>query len=120
MQDVENSLMQIEELRRAGVTILIDDFGTGYSSLSHLKRLPVQKLKIDRSFVRDVAMGNGDQKIVTAVVLLAHSLDLQVVAEGVENEEQLEFLRQVECDEAQGYFLSKPMPAESVKELLAV
>lgn len=119
MSNVENSIKQMRELKNAGVAILIDDFGSGYSSLNQLKRLPVQKLKIDESFVRDIATNTIDRKIVTAVLLLAHSLNLKVVAEGVENETQANFLQVLHCDEVQGNFFSKPMPAEEFEELLA-
>jgi len=106
------------ELKDLGVQISIDDFGTGYYSLSYLKRLPINSLKIDQSFVREVTSDAEARAIVTAIVTLAHSLKLKVIAEAVETREQLEFLRTVECDEIQGYFFSKPLPGPELEELL--
>lgn len=117
--EIENSIEKIREFKNIGVQVSIDDFGCGYSSLNHLRRLPVQRLKIDRSFVRDLATNAGDRKIVRAVLLLAHSLDLKVVAEGVEDHDQLTFLRAIQCDEAQGNLFSEPLPAEELKELVS-
>lgn len=109
MYDPDESARILEQLSRIGVQISIDDFGTGYSSLSCLKRFPLDKLKIDRSFIRDVTHSAEDASIVRAIVSLAHSLKLKVIAEGVESREQLEFLRELGCDQYQGYYFSRPL-----------
>ena len=114
MYDPEESARILEQLSRLGVQISIDDFGAGYSSLSHLKRFPLDKLKIDRSFIRDVIHSSEDASIVRAVISLAHSLKLKVIAEGVESSEQLEFLRELGCDRYQGYYFSPPMSSEEL------
>jgi EAL domain-containing protein (putative c-di-GMP-specific phosphodiesterase class I) len=117
MQDAEVTSRILTELKAMGVTIAIDDFGTGYSSLAYLKRFPVDKLKIDRAFVRDITTDSDDAAIVTAVINLAHSLGIKVVAEGVETLEQLRYLRAKGCDEAQGYYFSRPVDAEKIADL---
>jgi diguanylate cyclase (GGDEF)-like protein len=114
MENVEDTAEQLREIKRLGVDISIDDFGTGFSSMSHLKMLPVDEMKIDRSFVSDVATSPHSQKIVNSIVRLAHELQLVVVAEGVEDEQALAYLRSINCDYAQGYFFGKPKPAEPV------
>jgi PAS domain S-box-containing protein len=119
MHDPEYATKVLTELKTAGVSIAIDDFGTGYSSLAYLKRFPVDKLKIDRTFVRDVVEDSDDAAIVTAVISLAHSLGIRVIAEGVETAEQLEFLRIKRCDEAQGYYFSRPVTAAMLEDYLA-
>ncbi len=119
MTNPEESVAVLRQLRRMGVTVAIDDFGTGYSSLSYLRRFPIDKLKIDRSFVRDLTTSETDASIVRAIILLARSVGLQVVAEGVETEEQLEFIRRLECDQWQGYYCCEPQPAERFSGLFA-
>ncbi|WP_277188100.1 EAL domain-containing protein [Caballeronia sp. BR00000012568055] len=118
MRNAEEAVSMLEELSSLGIGIAIDDFGTGYSSLSYLKRFPVHRLKIDRSFVADIGSSDDDETITSAIIALAHSLELQVIAEGVETEAQHEFLRQRDCDEMQGYFYSRPMPQEAIPGLL--
>ena len=116
MQDVEEGIVILQALKDLGLHVSIDDFGTGFSSLSYLKRLPVDKLKIDQSFVKDLTTDPGDAAIVTSMITLAHNLDLTVIAEGVESAEQLGFLRAERCDEIQGYLISKPMPADTFSD----
>jgi EAL domain-containing protein (putative c-di-GMP-specific phosphodiesterase class I) len=111
MADPVRALDVLEQLRAQGVRTGIDDFGTGYSSLAYLKRLPVDELKIDRSFVRHLADDANDQAIVRSTIGLAHDLGLQVVAEGVEDQAAWDLLGQFGCDLAQGYFVSRPLPA---------
>jgi diguanylate cyclase (GGDEF)-like protein/PAS domain S-box-containing protein len=110
MHDVENTLLTLRELKNLGATISLDDFGTGYSSLSYLKRFPIDTLKIDRSFVRDIHQDKDDAAIAHAVIAMAHKLGIAVIAEGVETLDQLELLRQFSCDEMQGYLFSRPVP----------
>jgi EAL domain-containing protein (putative c-di-GMP-specific phosphodiesterase class I) len=111
-------LSAVKELNAMGLTLAIDDFGTGYSSLSYLKRFPVSRLKIDRSFIRDVAVNPDDAAITTAIISMAKSLNLKVIAEGVEDEAQMSFLRAHQCDEIQGYYFSKPLAVDKVVEKL--
>ncbi|MFO0754829.1 MAG: EAL domain-containing protein [Thermodesulfovibrionales bacterium] len=119
MKDMDRTVALLHRLRDRGIGISIDDFGTGYSSLSYLKKMPIQKLKIDKSFISGLPNDPEDKAIVNAVIAMAHSLKLKVTAEGVEKEEQLSFLRSRGCDEAQGYLLGEPMPAqESARYLL--
>ncbi len=118
MEDTNQTAAILERLHRMGVQISIDDFGTGYSSLSYLKRLPIQVLKIDQSFVRDIHTDPDDRAIVMAVIALAHSMKLKVVAEGVETQEQFAFLREYNCDIMQGYLFSRPVSGEDVLGLL--
>jgi len=118
MADPEHAVRVLDELKAAGITLSVDDFGTGYSSLSYLRRFPIDELKIDRSFVRDVASDPNDAAIASAIISMAHRLGLRVVAEGVENAEQLEFLRANNCDEVQGYLIARPAGAEETLPLL--
>lgn len=119
IQDTEKVIEMLLELKELGIEISIDDFGTGYSSLRYLQRLPIDTLKIDRSFVKDLdSPDSDDAAIPRAVILLAHSLGLRVIAEGVETEVQLDFLRSENCDAIQGYLFSRPVPAEQFQELL--
>lgn len=118
VQDVEHAIATLESLKRLGVKLSIDDFGTGYSSLSYLKRFNVDKLKIDQSFVRQMANSEHDGAIVAVVVELGHQLGLTVIAEGVENVDQLNRLIALDCDEMQGYYFGKPVPPAQVEEQL--
>lgn len=118
LEDYEKAQYLLEEVRNLGMTVSIDDFGTGYSSLSYLQRLPIDYLKIDRSFVHDLDSNENDKAIVLAVIALAHSLKLGVIAEGVENEQQREFLEHSNCNNAQGYLFSKPLPFTDFCQLL--
>jgi diguanylate cyclase len=119
MTNPEESVGVLKQLRKMGVTVAVDDFGTGYSSLSYLRRFPIDKLKIDRSFVRDLATSRTDESIVRAIISLAHSVGLQVVAEGVETEEQLSCVRALGCDQWQGYYCCEPQPTDVFGLMLA-
>jgi len=110
----------LENLKSIGVQIAIDDFGTGYSSLAYLKRFPIDTLKVDRSFIRDIPADSSDMKITRAIIALAHGLRLKVVAEGVETADQLKFLRAHHCDSVQGYFLYRPLPDADLADVLAL
>lgn len=114
MERPEDAVRTLKALSDMGVQISIDDFGTGYSSLSYLKRFPLDKIKIDRSFISDIASDSDDAAIVTAIIAMAHSLNATVVAEGVESAAQLQFLRERGCDEFQGYYFSRPLPCEEL------
>jgi diguanylate cyclase len=118
MTHPEESVEILERLSRMGVVVSVDDFGTGYSSMSYLQRFPIDKLKIDRTFISDVTSSNDDASIVSAIVSLGHTLNLKVIAEGVETPEQLEFLQMLGCDQYQGYHYSRPMPAAEFAELI--
>jgi diguanylate cyclase (GGDEF)-like protein len=118
MEDLERALQSMQALRAMGVQFSIDDFGTGYSSLSALKRFPIARLKIDRAFVRDIPGDEEDKAIAKAIISLGHELNLKVIAEGVETEEQLEFLRTHGCDEMQGYLFSPPVSAAELPALI--
>lgn len=118
MERPEEAATALKTLTGMGITVAIDDFGTGYSSLSYLKRFPIHSLKIDRSFVLDIATDPDDASIVSAVIALAHSLNLRVVAEGVEDESQLSFLRMQKCNLVQGYYFYRPQPVEAITQFL--
>ncbi len=118
MQNAELSISTLWDLKNLGVSLSMDDFGTGYSSLNYLKRFPIDRIKIDQSFVRDVTRDPDDAAIAAAIIAMAHGLKLTAVAEGVETEAQLEFLRAQACDEMQGYLFSRPIPAAQFDELL--
>lgn len=118
MADVEEALDVLQQLSKIGVTLAIDDFGTGYSSLSYLQRLNVDVLKVDRSFITNMARRSGDAVIVEAIITLAHNFGMRVIAEGVEIKEQVDFLAALKCDEIQGYYYSKPLPKEKVEEFI--
>jgi EAL domain-containing protein (putative c-di-GMP-specific phosphodiesterase class I) len=118
MHDAEQSIEILRQLSALGVRISVDDFGTGYSSLSYLRRLPLDKLKIDRAFIRDVVTNREDAAIVRAIVALAHNLRLKVIAEGVETPDQLAFLRELGCDQYQGFHYSVPVPNNVLVEML--
>jgi PAS domain S-box-containing protein len=119
MRNPEKAILILNELKTMGILISIDDFGTGYSSLSYLKRLPLDFLKIDQSFVKGLASDPKDQAIVKTIIAMAHSLKLKTIAEGVETEEQLSFLQEHGCDEFQGYLFSRPLPTEEIPAILA-
>jgi diguanylate cyclase (GGDEF)-like protein/PAS domain S-box-containing protein len=119
MNRVESTESILKALRASGVQVAIDDFGTGYSSLSYLRKFPIDALKIDQSFVRQIAVGPDDTKIVTAVIRMGQSLGLRIIAEGVETEQELSFLRDHKCDEAQGYYFSRAVVAPEFAKLLA-
>jgi diguanylate cyclase len=119
MEDIESTLLTLKQMKELGLSLSIDDFGTGFSSLSHLKHLPVDTLKVDKSFVDGLGRDPDDSAIVSAAVSLAHALRLTAVAEGVERDRQLSELKQLGCDRFQGYFFAKPMPGESLSRLLA-
>jgi len=119
MADPDTTAVRLEELRRLGVRIAIDDFGTGYSSLGYLRRLPVDILKIDKTFIDGVAEGPHESALARAVIKLASTLKLEAVAEGVSSRSQVASLRRLRCPYGQGYWFSRPVPAEAVPDLLA-
>jgi EAL domain-containing protein (putative c-di-GMP-specific phosphodiesterase class I) len=119
VDDIEESTRKLQALRRAGVEVSVDDFGTGFCSLSYLARLPVDTLKIDRSFVVRMRDAGVPRNIVAMIVSLAHTLGLRVVAEGVEDDEQVRLLRELGCDQIQGFYVSRPVPAEDIDAMLS-
>ncbi|MBF0588612.1 MAG: EAL domain-containing protein [Magnetococcales bacterium] len=118
MDDVDEAIVVLNELKEMGLHISVDDFGAGYSSLNYLKRFPIHALKIDQSFVRDLASDADDAAIVSAIISMAHSLHLAVIAEGVETEQQMKFLQQKGCEQLQGFLFSQPVPPENFQKLL--
>ncbi len=118
MKDVEKAIRTLQSLHDMGIVLSVDDFGTGYSSLGYLKRFPLDALKIDVIFIRDMITSEEDQGIVAAIISMAHNLKLKVIAEGVETAAHIEFLKELGCDEIQGYYYSKPLPREDFEELL--
>ncbi|MDH4319780.1 MAG: EAL domain-containing protein, partial [Desulfobulbaceae bacterium] len=118
MQDTGKAIAILESLKKIGVTISMDDFGTGYSSLSYLKRLPIDVLKIDQSFIRNLSPDNEDATIVRTIIAMAKNLHLAVIAEGAESKEHVDFLIEEKCDQIQGYYYSKPLTTESFHEYL--
>jgi EAL domain-containing protein (putative c-di-GMP-specific phosphodiesterase class I) len=119
VQNLERTMRVLEAIKSLGITLSIDDFGTGYSSMSLVKKLPIDALKIDRSFVREITRDIGDKAIADAIIALGRALDLTVVAEGVETLEQEAFLRAHNCDEIQGYLVSRPVPADEFAAFIA-
>lgn len=117
MTNADDSIGIMRQLKNLGIALALDDFGTGYSSLSHLKRFPIDKLKIDKSFVRDIPNDGNDLAIVSAIIAMAHALGLKVQAEGVETDAQAEFLRECECELAQGFLFGRPLPPDEFEKL---
>jgi EAL domain-containing protein (putative c-di-GMP-specific phosphodiesterase class I) len=118
MSDSEKTVEVLQGFHGGGIRVAIDDFGTGYSSLAYLRRFPINMLKIDRAFIKDMMENPEDRAIVDAIIGMGHALGMEVLAEGVERADQLEYLRAQKCDKAQGYFFSKPVLAEEFRELL--
>ena len=118
IKDLESTIDKMKELTKIGFKISMDDFGTGYSSLTYLKQLPLSELKVDQSFVRDLHIDRSDAEIAATIIAMAKNLNLEVVAEGVEEESQLRFLSRNGCEVFQGYYFHKPMPVKDIDELL--
>jgi len=118
MHNADFSISQMAKIHANGIDIAIDDFGTGYSCMAYLKSFPVQTLKLDRSFVRDMDNNESDESICIAIISLAHSLGMKVVAEGIETQKQQEFLISSGCDILQGYYYSRPLPAEEASAFM--
>jgi EAL domain-containing protein (putative c-di-GMP-specific phosphodiesterase class I) len=118
LEDIEDAVATMNALKAIGVRLSLNDFGTGYSSLQYLKRLPLNQFKIDQSFVRDIATDSSDKAIVSTIIAMARSLNLDVIAEGVETEDQRQFLLDSGCNNFQGYLFGKPIPIERFEALL--
>jgi EAL domain-containing protein (putative c-di-GMP-specific phosphodiesterase class I) len=118
LKNIEDMIATMNALRALGVRFSLDDFGTGYSCLQYLKRLPLNQLKIDQSFIRDLATDNSDQAIVRTIIAMAQNLNLNVIAEGVETDEQRQFLLDAGCNNYQGYLFGKPLPIEQFESML--
>jgi len=118
MEDINANIAKLRAIREMGIRTAVDDFGIGYSSLSYIAKLPIHALKIDQSFIGNMTDNPNDMAIVSTIISLAHSLSLQVVAEGVESDEQARFLRLLRCDEGQGYLFSPPVPADRIEAML--
>ena len=120
IDNIDTSVQKMRMLREIGITFALDDFGTGYSSLSYLKKLPLDQIKIDQSFVRDMTFDQNDEVMVSAIIGMAKNFGLNVIAEGVESESQLQLLKLLGCLYYQGYLFSKPVPAEQLLKLLQI
>jgi EAL domain-containing protein (putative c-di-GMP-specific phosphodiesterase class I) len=119
MENAEDTIRTLCELKNMGIRLSIDDFGTGYSSLSYLKRFPIDTLKIDQSFVKDITTDEDDNEIASTIIAMAHNLRLKVIAEGVETKAQLDILKSKNCDQVQGYFFSRPLVEADLCQLLS-
>ena len=118
MGDVEAATATVRKLHELGVRLAIDDFGTGYSSLNYLKKFPINTVKVDRSFIMDIPESADDKAITSAVIAMAHRLNMEVVAEGVEEQSQLDFLLEHDCEYAQGYLFAKPLPLSHLRPMI--
>lgn len=118
IKDLDVALGILKDLKSIGVRISLDDFGTGYSSLNYLKRLPIDTIKIDKSFIDEITEDSKEEAIAESIISLAHKMNLSVIAEGIETKKQLEFIRERKCDKAQGYYFSKPLPVEEIERML--
>jgi EAL domain-containing protein (putative c-di-GMP-specific phosphodiesterase class I) len=116
--DVDTAKGILDQLKQLGINISLDDFGTGYSSLTYLKKFPIDYMKLDQSFTRDITTRKEDEDIASSILLMAKNLGLKVIAEGVETKEQLEILQKLQCDKAQGFLFSRPVPADELELLL--
>ncbi|MBV1820706.1 EAL domain-containing protein [Bacteroidales bacterium MSK.15.36] len=118
MNQMEENLKILNEIKKLGIKIALDDFGTGYSSLSYLRLLPINKLKIDKSFIDNICIQKKDKAIVEGIIKLAHEMDIDIIAEGVESKEQSDILKDMGCDNIQGYYFSKPISEDEFEKLL--